>query len=268
MIIEYVPVLQIQRDLQGMPANLDRFQKYLKTIGADNGKTELELPSLIAANPMGKEHVTQYLDELLTMDADRQAAMAVNEAMTELADEPGVYKLALVVADDLKGGWTNRYANEYTHRFPSPAGRPDNGELPRWLKHFWLTALVWTSDQPSRQRVREAVLAPIFRMVYFQRHGFPRILKEMLDQEGAVMAQAGCLEPMLGEEDIEYTREVIAPHLESADKRTIMECLFGDAAGKTLGFSPRGLSPWAGLALALHDGRQKTRHATSDHGLV
>jgi hypothetical protein len=30
---------------------------------------------------------------------------------------------------------------------------------------------------------------------------------------------------------------------------------FGDAAGRTLGFTPRGLSPWAGLALALHDAR-------------
>ncbi len=31
--------------------------------------------------------------------------------------------------------------------------------------------------------------------------------------------------------------------------------LFGDAAGKTLGFTPRGLSRGAGLALALHDAR-------------
>lgn len=39
--------------------------------------------------------------------------------------------------------------------------------------------------------------------------------------------------------------------------RTAIECLFGDAAGATLGFTPRGLSPWAGLALALHDARPK-----------
>ena len=29
--------------------------------------------------------------------------------------------------------------------------------------------------------------------------------------------------------------------------------LIGDAAGRALGFTPRGLSPWAGLALALAD---------------
>ena len=43
--------------------------------------------------------------------------------------------------------------------------------------------------------------------------------------------------------------------LDAEDMRTCIECLFGDAAARTLGFTPRGLSPWAGLALALHDAR-------------
>ena len=66
---------------------------------------------------------------------------------------------------------------------------------------------------------------------------------------------AGCIGPVLDEDDIAYTREVIAPCLDDDDKRTTIECLFGDAASLTLGFTPRGLSPWAGLALALHDAR-------------
>jgi serine/threonine protein phosphatase PrpC len=77
----------------------------------------------------------------------------------------------------------------------------------------------------------------------------------MLTQEGAVMARADCAGPVLDEEDIAYTRAVLTPFLDAADKRTAIECLFGDAAGHTLGFTPRGLSPWAGLALALHDAR-------------
>ena len=47
------------------------------------------------------------------------------------------------------------------------------------------------------------------------------------------------------------------PFLDADDKRTIIECLFGDEAGRTLGFTPRGLSHWAGLAVALHDARRK-----------
>ena len=96
-----------------------------------------------------------------------------------------------------------------------------------------------------------------YRVGYVHRHGPARTLRDMLAQEGHVMAQAGCSGPILDEEDINYTREVLIPYLDAADKRTCIECLFGDAAGKTLGFTPRGLSPWAGLALALHDARPK-----------
>ena len=65
------------------------------------------------------------------------------------------------------------------------------------------------------------------------------------------MFGAGCTGPVLDAEDIAYTREVLIPYLDADDMRTCIECLFGDVAGRTLGFTPRGLSPWAGLALAL-----------------
>ena len=77
----------------------------------------------------------------------------------------------------------------------------------------------------------------------------------MLTQEEDVMEAAACSGPVLEEGDIASTREVLAPLLDADDMRTAIECLFGDAAGRTLGVTPRGLSPWAGLALALHDAR-------------
>src|SRR6185295_8920043 len=86
-------------------------------------------------------------------------------------------------------------------------------------------------------------------------HGPARTLRQMLTQEGQVMALAGCTEPTLDADDIAYTREVLIPYLDADDMRTCIECLFGDAAARTLGFTPRGLSPWAGPALALHDAR-------------
>ena len=53
--------------------------------------------------------------------------------------------------------------------------------------------------------------------------------------------------------------EVLIPFLEAEDMWAGIECLFGDAAGRTLGFTPLGLSPWAGLALALHHARSTCR---------
>ena len=257
MQLEYVPLLQIQRGLQALPRDYARFRQYLRTMLNEQG---VELPPLGIMNPMGKDHVTALLDALLALDADGIAARAAAEASAALPHVPGEFKVGLVVADDLMGGWTNRFDYEYKLRFgpghrrfePDPDS-PSGVRLPRWLKHFWLTGVLWSSEAASARAVREAVLLPAFRWAYVWRHGPARTLRDMLAQEGQVMAAAGCVGPVLDEEDIAYTREVLVPFLDVGDKRTAIECLFGDAAGRTLGFTPRGLSPWAGLALALHE---------------
>jgi hypothetical protein len=261
MKLEYEPLLRVQREIQGMPMGRERFWEYLRKI-FNCYETDFELIPLLIANPMGKAHVTALLDHLLELDADRIAAAAAKEASANLADVPGEVKAAIVVADDLKGGWTNRYDYEFTLRFGKPRD-PDRSRLPRaaalrppnWSKFIWIIGVLWSSEPATAHAVREAMLTATYRFGFIQRHGLPQTLGEMLVQEGQVMARAGCTTPVLDEEDLAYTREVLAPHLGSGDMRTCIECLFGDAAGKTLGFEPRGLSPWAGLALALDDGR-------------
>lgn len=244
MKLDYVPLLQTMRDLQGMPLGRARFAEYLRTITNEDG-SDLELAPLLMMNPMGKDHVTALRDALLAMDADGIGKTAADEAAAALAEVPGAFKSRLVIADDLKGGWTNRYAYEFNHR--------------NWYStresRFWVTGLLWSSEAPSARTVREAVLTAAYRTAYIQKNGYAGTLRRMLEQEGQIMARAGCTEPTLDDEEIAYTREVIQPYLDANDMRTCIECLFGDEAGRTLGFTPRGLSKWAGLALALHDAR-------------
>ena len=244
MKLDYVPLLQTMRDLHRMPLGRARFGEYLRTLTNEDG-SDLELTPLLMMNPMGKDHVTALLDALLAMDADGIGKSAAEEASAALADVPGEFKSCLVIADDLKGGWTNRYAYEFNHR--------------NWYStresRFWVTGLLWSSETPSAGTVREAVLTAAFRTAYIREHGFAGTLRELLDQEGQVLARAGCTAPALDDEEIAYTREVIRPCLDARDMRTQIECLFGDEAGRTLGFTPRGLSKWAGLALALHDAK-------------
>ncbi len=241
MKLHYVPLLQIHRDLQGMPRGMERFHTYLRTILNHDG-TDAELVPLVAINPMGKEHVTRLLDALLAIDADGLAARLAEEVSKELSAEPGEFKAAIVVIDDAGGGWTSRWDCEYGLRHPAPG-----------QKRFWVTGGLWSSEPASERSVREAFLSAVYRTALVQRHGPARTLRELLAQEGRAMAMAGCVGPCLDEEDLAYTREVLSPLLDLDDKRTAIECLFGDAAARSLGFTPRGLSPWAGLALALHD---------------
>jgi hypothetical protein len=256
MQLEYVPLLRVARELHAMPLGMARFGQYLRTIMNQDG-TDVELTPLLAMNPMGKDHVAALLDALLEMDADGIAARASEEVSARLAEVPGNFRTGLVVADDLKGGWTNRYDWEFTFRFgPRPLPLPDRFGSERMRRRFWVTGVLWSSEPPTARAVREAIFTVAYRMDYAHRHGTAFTIRDMMAQEGSVMASAGCTGPMLEPDDLEYTREVLAPFLDEVDKRTAIECLFGDAAGRTLGFTPRGLSPWAGLALALHDARR------------
>jgi hypothetical protein len=205
--------------------------------------SDVRLPPLVAMNPMGKDHVPALLDLLLTMEAETAAARAIAEAVRRLSAVPGDFKLGLVVVDDLMGGWTDRYASEFFHRFEGTAA----------YKRGWMSAWIWTSEAPTLQALREEVMGVIFRAAYVLEHGATLNLADMLAQEGHVMAMAGCSEPSLDAPDLDYTREVLHPHLQATDLPTLIPCLFGDPAARALGYPPQGLTHRAGLALALSE---------------
>ena len=105
MQVEFVRLLQVQRDLYTLPRGMDRFHAYIDTLRGDDG--ELALP-LVPMNPMGKEHVPALLDEYIRLEADAVAERAIADIGARYPDVSASFKVALVMADDLKGGWTNR----------------------------------------------------------------------------------------------------------------------------------------------------------------
>jgi hypothetical protein len=243
MTLTFVPLLRIQRELYAMPRGMERFREYIKTM-TDAETGDLALP-LVAMNPMGKEHVPALIDEYLALGAEEIAENAVSSVRSATASAVADYRVALVVSDDLKGGWTNRWASEFSHRIESAA----------ITRRGWLVGILWTSERASEQNVRDAVLTSIYRAEYLQIHAAARTLGEMLDQEGYAMARAGCLTPQLDEDDLAYTRSVIKPHLGATDRATVIACMFGDRAAAALGYPPQGLSDRAGLAMALSQAR-------------
>src|SRR5271166_5232489 len=129
MILDYVPLVRVMRDLhsipRGQPPDFNgkkRFRQYLRTI-FDYDRKVCELPTLLAMNPMGKDHVTALLDAYLAMDADGIGARVTTEVAAQLADVPGDFKVGLLVADDLMGGGTNRYDYEFGIRFGADYSR-------------------------------------------------------------------------------------------------------------------------------------------------
>ncbi|HVJ80298.1 MAG TPA: hypothetical protein VNC50_04435 [Planctomycetia bacterium] len=250
MHLTFVPLLAEIREFYRLPRDARRFKKYLY-LTLDMEKERVRLP-LLGMNPMAKEHVLELVENLIAIDAEKITEAAMHEAAAKVEDVPGSFRVALVVIDDLKGGWTNRASDEYRQRSSPP---PPPGQ--QYLD--WITPLLWASEPADGAGVRLETLTAIYRIAHVHRHGHARTLGELLAQEGAAMAAAGCETPALDDEELEYTRGVIAPFLESTDMRTCVECLFGDPAARTLGFTPRGLSPRAGLALALAEARAVAR---------
>lgn len=240
----FISLLHKQREIYDLPRGSERFDAYLRLLNRAN-PADIVAPLLIV-NPMAREPFAAALDTLLVLDADGVAARAVAETAETLAGVPGgSFRVSLVLADDAGGGWTNRYAWEFSNRFERPPAAHGN----------WRTGVLWSGEQPSAHAAREAVLLAVYREAYFQRHGPARTLGERLTQEGAVLQAADCTLPTFGEDELAYTREIIRPHLEATDLPTTTVHLFGDPAARSLGYRPAGLSPWAGLALALHDAR-------------
>ena len=137
-----------------------------------------ELLPLLVMNPMGKDHVAALLDALLALDADGVAADVVAEAAAELGDVPGDFRAALIVADDARGGWTNRYASEFSLRFEThPQG-----------KRFWITAVLWSSEPATEETVRRTMLAAVHRTAYQIRHGPTRTLRDRRPELPVILA--------------------------------------------------------------------------------
>ena len=148
-----------------------------------------------------------------------------------------------MLADDARGGWTNRYTTEFAHRYKDSANH----------KRGWLTGLLWSSEPADLRVVAREAAAAVCRFARIQVRGYPVTLEECMQQSGLVATQAGSDAPMYDDDELHYTREVLAPFAQSTRPADVIPCLFGDRAAAELGYPPLGLSPRAGLALAAHE---------------
>jgi len=244
--LEYVPLLALQRKIYGIPAGPERFRAYLREM-LDPDTLELRLP-LIAMNPMAGEHAAGRLDALLAMDADREAAEAIEQAAVALGESTGAYRVALIVADDVRGAWTHRAVAELAHR---------RGEA-ALANRGWLTGILWASERHTVADVREEVLTTIHRAAYIDKRGTARTLRQILVQEGNAMRMGGARNPVLEPQNFVRAREILRPYLDRDDPEVLIAGIFGDLAARELGYEPLGVPNRAGLALALH-GRLEPR---------
>jgi hypothetical protein len=243
MPIQHIGLLQTMRDLHDIPRGMERFQAYLNTMSNDDG-SDLRLMPLVMMNPMGREHVAARLDEWIALDAEVLAVQMLHEAESRLPQPlQGEIKHGFSILDDLRGGWTNRYSVEVGLYFYGGVGRGG-----------WLTTALWVSDAADRQHLRQLIFNNVYRVWYLQQYGEAKTLRALMQQEGQGATFAGHTQS-LDPDDLEYSRYVLQPHLDSTHFPLWVAAMFGDEAARTLGYPVLGLSARAGFAVALDDVR-------------
>ena len=241
MELELLPLLHAQRELYALPRSMDRFKAYLRQM-VGHSEDDIDLPPLVMMNPMGKEHCLAAVDHLIVMGAEAAMAQALEEARPKLREVAGAFKVSLVLADDRMCGWTNRTFAEYSARFPSKEAL---------LKRPFITMPCWTSETWTADDTRRQTLAQVRRAAFVMQHGTPITLRDRMTQEGAALAFAGLTELALPDDELSYSREVIAPRLDATNQPTVLACLFGDEAASEAGYPQLGLPKNAGFEVAI-----------------
>jgi hypothetical protein len=242
------PVLADCRAIYDLEDVMERYWAYVDLMTKKRG----ELLPLGAFSPMGKRQ-KDFLDDLLALEAEDFAAKICKQASQELESD-AVYRVMLVVVDEPRNGWTQRYLTDADWRFPGmtkpiPKNSLANG-FDRWVSvQLWTTEFDGQTRVPTLAYVRQETRAALARAEYQRIHGYPITLKDMMLQEGTVMTFSGeeiDLEP----DDLKYSQAILEPLLNSTDYPTNFAAMYGDEAAISVGFPPLGLSSRTGFALS------------------
>ncbi|WP_034384579.1 hypothetical protein [Deinococcus sp. YIM 77859] len=242
------PVLRELRALYDVAGVMPRFQAYTDLMTAGP-----EFLPLGAFSPMGQRQPA-FLDALLALDAEGEAERECQRIEAEGAEWPHSFRLLLVVLDEPRNGWTQRWLTDAEWRFQGKYDRLPQGSPAAGFDR-WVTVQLWTDAPPALETVRGEVRAAVWRAAWQARHGLPVTLRQMLVQEGGAARFAG-EKPFLDPEELAYTRAVLMPLLDSDHWPTCFAALYGDDAARTVGFSALGLCHRAGFGLALAQGTE------------
>ncbi|MEO9171053.1 MAG: hypothetical protein ABI282_07990 [Candidatus Baltobacteraceae bacterium] len=233
--VTLVPVLQAMRELYSQPPGTERFKEYLR-MATSMGDMALPISRI---NPMAKAHALTYVEKMIALDAENVAIGAAAAASAELPAD--ALQLSLILLDDLKGGWTNRTFAEFEHRY----------ERKYEVQRGWAVVVLWTSEEPSREFVRERTREAMYRTIAERDRGPVRTLREIMKREGETMRFAGRTSSRYDAATLASIEVTIAPHLDSNAAPVVIASLYGDEIAASLGYPPLGLPAHAAYEAAL-----------------
>jgi len=221
MSYQFLPTLQVQRDLLDLPCGMERFDAYLKVmLDAERKKTVLPLQNF---NPMSKDHIKELLDLLLKLRADDLLKENLVEFSRQFKTEFDL-KVSWVVIDDVAGGWTNGFYMKWQRLFDNPfASRPMK---PEFMILWWFASMPVAPDELNFQ-----IKEQLFLMHHLLTKGNFQNLEEWLKFEAQMKAFSG---RSLDKEFVINPK--YQPYLKEKHPPVLIPLLYGDEAAEQLGY--------------------------------
>jgi hypothetical protein len=237
---ELLPVIDTMIELYQKPLSVERFKEYLNIL---NGGDSAELLVPISGfNPMAQDHVLQALTELKKLNAEdiaNEELLKINEEVP-LDPHASIFKVALNLSDDLKGGWTNRFSSDYQSKF----------KISGYFSRNFCLPVLWTSDIFSEELIRERVREYVFRTIYWSEFSKPETLRDHIFQEKFVAEKLGSISSITLNQFAELST-FYNQHKLSEEYHVIFSFLYGDKASISLGNANMGIEPeFAGFEFA------------------
>ncbi len=239
MKFEITPILSIMEEVYSLPISAERFQLYISKLqGKTNG--DLDLP-ISGFNPMAKEHVSEKISELKSIDAEGLISGVIEKVNVTISKLPDVtIKVILNLADDLKGGWTNRYTTDFDSKF----------KLNALVARSFCTPYFWTSENYSEFLIKKRTEEYIHRTIYWLTNPKPKILEDYLNQEIYVSQQmeAHSMEKKKKEEN--YLQQFYEKNKKEDQYNILFNFFYGDNASESLNFPVYGINKTNGFEYA------------------
>lgn len=240
MPFELLPVIGLMKTFYEQPRDLNRFKEYLNLLQGDT-KGDLKLP-IGGFNPMAKEHAIQKLIELEAMGAEDVMAQALSEINVEEPSFQSSFKVSLTLADDLKGGWTNRFTTDYSSKFSIQA----------LARRGFCTPMFWTGESYTPEKIRRRTREYCYRTIFQQEHPKVATLEDHIQQEKWVARKSGTANA-LQQDEFQMLDAFYQDHKHSDNNVVVFNFFYGDEAAAELGYQQMSIPKrFAGYHFAKH----------------
>ncbi len=240
MTFKLFPVLDKMIDFYHKPAGIDRFWDYLKILKGDS-KDDMEVP-IPNFNPMGKEHVLTKLLELKALGVEEVIKDTLHEINKKLSVNHSFdINVVMTLADDLKGGWTNRHTTDFDSKF----------KLNGYINRNFCIPVFWTSEEYDIDTIKRRTEEYCFRTLYWKKENKPETLEEHIKQE--LFVNTNCLTNTNANKlaDFSSIDNFYQSNRDSTEHSRIFNFMYGDDACRKLGYAEFGIKePMTGFKYA------------------